>query len=673
MNKEDFQHSIDAYFEGTASPEMLKKLDRALSDNEELRVQFLESANLISELSQVLCGEEGANILPMSPVSERPSFNWRPLAMVATLVLGLGTLFYSLFSAGENPDPASLVLVEGWARFGEEKLSIGDRCEPPGLIVAGTDAAVVLRYPDGSLLTLEEGSALRLESGKSKKVFLEHGSLLADMKRQPEGKEMIMDTSNSTVTVLGTRYRLATTIIEDVLEVEHGRVRVLEKKTNKELVATRGSSSRVPGVEESIFPSFPADTANPDSPRLPVKRYKPQRSWFTEDFAFSWNLGLWEVKTQKNPQYHLWEKSEPGAFVEEGTNWRGYPTHVLNFSRPSTEGPPVCLRLSEKVGWDSYFLKYYYIPTGNDPFELNPLCLDLPEGTSMETIFEAKDSDPFEAPETWNRVVLQYLRYWNGEKWQVEVRRHLNFEHRSTVRLDIDRTPAILFDLQSGGCIFDFISVGQLTPSEDAFSDPFRDWLCTEDFDPGCNEVSWEVSTQDENRFYPVSSPEKGLTLQQGINRKGNPTNVLKLSSSSGEGIPSQLRFRRRVKWDHFELKYLFLPSGEEPMVMDPMCLQLPVDTEREILFEKDIQELLHEDSEEWNRIRLEFHRVQDEAGNWAFEVYRMVNDEHQSTTRLHIERALTILFDVKSGSGIFDWIDLRRLKTESPLRLSIY
>ena len=58
MSKEDFQDLIDDYFEGKASPEMLEKLDRALLENEELRVQLLESANMISELSQVLCGRK---------------------------------------------------------------------------------------------------------------------------------------------------------------------------------------------------------------------------------------------------------------------------------------------------------------------------------------------------------------------------------------------------------------------------------------------------------------------------------------------------------------------------------------------------------------------------------------------------------------------------------------
>ena len=245
------------------------------------------------------------------------------------------------------------------------------------------------------------------------------------------------------------------------------------------------------------------------------------------------------------------------------------------------------------------------------------------------------------------------------------MRRYLNYEHRSTVRLDIERTPAILFELKSGSCLFEYISVGQLNPSKTPFREPFENWLCTEDFEPSYYEVNWEVSTRDEERFHPISAPEKGAILQKAIGRKGEPTNVLKLSHPSSQGNPSQLRFRRRVKWDNFVLKYEFRPTGDEPFLHDPLCAQLPEGTEREILLERENEELLQEDSEEWNKVRLEYRRIEDN-GNWTVEVKRIVNDEHQSTTRLKIDRVQTILFDVKSGAGIFDWIDIRRLKKES-------
>lgn len=658
MNDE-LQLIIDAYFEGSASPEMLEELDRALREDEEFRIRFLESASLISDLHEVMCGVGESEIFTVPSVPARRSPNWRPLAMVASVVLGMGALLYALLSPPREPDPSSLVLVEGWAGYGGRELQVGDRCDPPGRIVAGIDAAVVLRYPDGSLLTLEEGSALRLEVGKGKKVFLEHGSLFADMKPQPVGREMVMDTVNSKVTVLGTRYRLATTIIEDLLEVEHGKVRVLEKKTNNEVVATRGASSRVPGVSENLFPSFPEGKAIPDGPGFPVAKYVPERSWFTEDFDLNWTRGLWELSTTKEPEYHPLVKPAPEAFLESSHGWRGHPTNVLNFSTPG-DGIPARLRLSEKVGWDYFFLKYYYKPDGDEPFEMNPLCLDLPEGTEIKTIFEGEGPEVLELPEIWNRVFIQYLRFWNGEKWQLEVRRHLNFEHRSTVRIDIERAPAILFDVKSGGCLFEVISVGQLNPPDDPRGNPFERWMCTEDFEPNPHEISWDVSPHDEERFYPVLAPEKGVVLKQAIGRRGKLKNVLALSNPSSDGIPSQIRLRRRIRWDDFVVQYHYRPTSEESLVVDPLCLHLPDGTEREVVDESSVGEFPAE-SGIWNKVRLEFRRAHD-GGRSHFEVKRLVNDEHQSTTRLYIEWIPAIMLDVKSGAGIFDWIDVRKL-----------
>ena len=672
MNEKEFQDLVDDYFEGKVTPEMLKDLDRALSENEVQRIQFLNAANLIADLPEILIDDqtaEDSDFFPIAPQPEKPALNAPLLAMAAAVVIGIGAWFFFLNPPHQKTNPASVVLLEGWAWFDEKKLQIGERCEAPGRITAGTGSPVVLRYPDGSLLTLEEGSALRLEEGPRKKVFLEHGSLLAEIEPQNAGQEMIMDTENSTVTVLGTRYRFATTIIEDLLEVEHGKVRLLEKKTNKELIATRGSSSRVPGVVESLFPIVTPDATPPDGPRLPVNTYSPKRSWFTEDFDVPWSRGLWEIRIGESPQFRQWTKPEPGASIVKSTDWRGYPTNALKISRPPGDGPPVCLRLSEKVGWDCYFLKYYFRPIDEETFTLDPLCLELPEGTKMETIYEADDPEPLEGPDSWNRGIVQYLRYWDGSKWQVEVRRHLNFEHRSTVRLEIERTPAILFEVTSGGCLFDVISVGRLTPSQTPHIRPFEKWLCTEDFEISYHEPNWTVGYHDEERFYPISHPEKKPILQRVVGRRGKVENVLPLANPSAQGVPSQLRFRKRVRWDDFVLQYYYRPTSDEPLIVDPICFQLPEDASQEVIFERDGNEFPKE-SDRWNKVRIEYHRY-EEDGDWIVEARRLLNDQHISTTRIYIERIPNVLLTVTSGAGFFDWIDVRKLTPETEMAKS--
>ena len=64
--RDERQALIDAYFDGTATAEMLAELDRALREDEALRVEFLQTANLIAELNLVLCPEEESEV----PVAE---------------------------------------------------------------------------------------------------------------------------------------------------------------------------------------------------------------------------------------------------------------------------------------------------------------------------------------------------------------------------------------------------------------------------------------------------------------------------------------------------------------------------------------------------------------------------------------------------------------------------
>jgi hypothetical protein len=320
-------------------------------------------------------------------------------------------------------------------------------------------------------LNLEESVILRLrDADGSKQLFLHEGALVADMQPQQAGSEMIIETPNSKVTVIGTRYRLATTVAEDVLEVEHGKVRLQEKNSGKEHIAETGSACRVPGVEVNKVSGTlvwrPAGwaPATTEAAKFPAKEYEVQRSWFTEDFEPTGLKGFWELSPHDTEIYQPFDQPGGDAALGQSVNERGFPTKVLRLSHPIGTGPPVSFRLLKEVSADHFFLQYVYQPIDNQPFELNPLCLDLADDIERETIFEKRGPHPLAAPNAWNHVRIEYLRFWDGKQWQVEVRRHLNAEHRLTLRLKIDRAPALVFELRSGGLDLDNISVGALSP-----------------------------------------------------------------------------------------------------------------------------------------------------------------------------------------------------------------
>ena len=508
---EDWQDCIDAYLEGTASPKEVEALDRALLEDEELRLRFLVTADLMAELPAVLRTEslvdgmvpaEGGEREPKQnpkPKAMEHSFTWRSFAIAASVAVAPFVLFFVLGPSGDNggdpdsalrlpaenqrPGPpsgdkvpantsANLVLVEGAARFDGVTLSVGESFAPPGRLTVETDGAAVFHYPDGSVLTLEESVTLRLkETAAGKQLFLHEGALVADMQPQVAGSEMIIETPNSKVTVIGTRYRLATTVAEDVLEVEHGKVRLEEKQSGEEHIAETGSAFRVAGVEANKVSGtlvwHPAGwrPATKDAPQLPAKEYEVQRSWFTEDFEPTQRKGFWEVSAHDTATYLSFDEPGGDAALVQSLNKRGLPTNALRLSHPLGSGHPVGLRLLlNEVSADHFFLQYDWQPVGNQPFDLNPLCLDLPDDTGRQTIYEQGGPDPLVASDVWNHVRIEYLRFWDGKQWQVEVRRHVNGEHRSTVRLKIERAPVLLFELRSGALDIDNISAGDLYP-----------------------------------------------------------------------------------------------------------------------------------------------------------------------------------------------------------------
>lgn len=495
---EDRQEWIDAYFDGTASQEVLQQLDRALVEDEDLRIQFLETANLLAELPLVVCGEEpvSAPLLAPSSVGVR---GWQPLALAAcaALLLGLAALFSSWRSS--VPDvpvadaPSALTLTEGSAQFEGSPLKEGDRFDPPGKLEAKAGATAVFRYPDGSQLTLEDAAGVRLESGAAKKLFLEQGALVVDVVPQLPGVEMIIETANSKVTVLGTRYRLATTDSEDLLQVDYGKVRVLEKVTGLVSTVAGGGSYRVSatspdqaGPEPSAnpaqgVPQFPAKLYGQGEIRLAygtVKKKYPQPQfppraydfhrpgWIRETFEAALPEGDWEVSASTPQKYQPFHSSKGVAAIQQSTR-TGKTTAALKLSRPAGDGPPVRMRLRKVLKWDYFSLKYLYQALGDEPFELSSLCLDLPEGIEEEEVFKQEAPELSPVRGKWNKVEIQYIRFWDGERWRLEVRRYLNGELRTMTRLNIERAPPLLFELKSGAGLFDDIAIGEVFPAEE--------------------------------------------------------------------------------------------------------------------------------------------------------------------------------------------------------------
>jgi hypothetical protein len=110
--------------------------------------------------------------------------------------------------------------------------------EGQAVLTEGARSSLVVDYPDHTRLEIAGDTIVRSLTDRKdrarKLVFLEQGSLNADVSKQPPGKSMILQTRQAEVSVLGTRFTLAAEKEATRLQVEEGAVnftRTADKKT----------------------------------------------------------------------------------------------------------------------------------------------------------------------------------------------------------------------------------------------------------------------------------------------------------------------------------------------------------------------------------------------------------------------------------------------------------
>lgn len=112
-------------------------------------------------------------------------------------------------------------------------LAAGKLTPKPGdTIRAGDATSATVTFADGTILHLEPGAEIRLESvatpprNGGKQLKLVSGSLSADVAKQPEGLPLLIQTPHALVTVVGTEFDLNVATNHTALEVTHGLVKM---------------------------------------------------------------------------------------------------------------------------------------------------------------------------------------------------------------------------------------------------------------------------------------------------------------------------------------------------------------------------------------------------------------------------------------------------------------
>lgn len=173
------------------------------------------------------------------PVSVPSSRNrWLALAAVITLaaaVAGLLTFRHNMVTA----QSAILAMTKGGS------VSLSEQLKPGTIITTGLDERAVLRWVDGTRITLEPSSRLELVDHSpwepDKRLRLERGQVDANVARQPAGYPLRIATVHAEAVVIGTRFTLAQTDELTRLEVRSGLVRYADEGSGRAVEVAAGA------------------------------------------------------------------------------------------------------------------------------------------------------------------------------------------------------------------------------------------------------------------------------------------------------------------------------------------------------------------------------------------------------------------------------------------------
>jgi ferric-dicitrate binding protein FerR (iron transport regulator) len=163
-----------------------------------------------------------------------PTHWWLPwVGPVVVAAASLLVAFSALMWSWSAPAPlltavsasnGSLIWSDGGAR---RVLSGGEEVPAGRIALEGESATAVLRFHDGTSLTLASDSDLTIaDAGDGKQLHLQRGIISAEVTPQPAGRPLVIRTATARLDVLGTVFTVSAGTGSTALEVQHGRVRL---------------------------------------------------------------------------------------------------------------------------------------------------------------------------------------------------------------------------------------------------------------------------------------------------------------------------------------------------------------------------------------------------------------------------------------------------------------
>ena len=242
------------YASGDASAEDQAALERELEQNPAARDEMcdlaLEAIALSEQQSDSVA--QGLTVHTNSNDDSTPhSFNILPwiFSLVAMIVFALGMSFTLSLKRSPTPLPkiVRILDIKGAVRWtgngGDVNGDLKTQAELPGGVIEtlSDDASVVLAFNDNTQITLIGNSKAAIsEKDQQKKIYFDAGNLAAQVKKQPPGRPLTIDTPTAFLEVLGTTFDVETVETATVLKVTKGTVRITRRADGQTIDVAAG-------------------------------------------------------------------------------------------------------------------------------------------------------------------------------------------------------------------------------------------------------------------------------------------------------------------------------------------------------------------------------------------------------------------------------------------------
>lgn len=275
---------VRGFIDGTLNAEEHAALEVQLRDADIarhfLRELHFDQAIRVTAKSQLRRAEIEAAPNTAQPVTARLRVRrhnrWRPdihhwsWARAATVLLIFGLSAWMVLAGPFKPQPAAELMVhlgtvdvDGDNRNGASWIT-----EDQDLLVSPRGWASV-RLKDGTLIELSSNTRVSLRTTTDGvRVLLGHGEVKADVRKQPPGKPLVIESPHSRATVVGTRLAFATSANSDRVEVTEGLVRCARRSDGSTIDVPAGQALAISGTAAlALQPIGPAVDAIPEPPR----------------------------------------------------------------------------------------------------------------------------------------------------------------------------------------------------------------------------------------------------------------------------------------------------------------------------------------------------------------------------------------------------------------------